>query len=515
LRKPSKNNRFFAFVLLSIFVTLPITLNAGNSNGFSLIRNLKLYLTIAYRGPIKPLPRKTDSIGRYDLWKNGYPVIAYCPSCTLVLPDICGDGIVGETEQCDDGNTESFDGCSEACNFECTDPTGTVCFMVRCGNGITESTEECDDGNSNDFDNCRNDCTIQPDEPENPLVTCYGCGAEGGCVEVTATESACSELYSEPTCGGSCPSGGDVELCTTPNPEDLPLGVSYRDYPDSRHISLCQTETSVRYIICEEGGGVTVSISDCEEGVPCVAGNCVADDIPVPTCEDSDVSDEYPTGRDPDTQGTTSGMRIDGGGDLIPYSAPDYCTVSGTSIWEYYCNADGTRGVTPISCDEGERCDDGACVPGAPPESTCEDSDVSDEYPTGRDPDTQGTVSGMRIDGGGDLIPYSAFDYCASTGASIWEYYCNADGTRGVTPISCDEGERCDDGACAPGCDGICARTEATLTSPGFVTGSDCLVQHDICRDSEVIRYECGAGGTPEEGASLFCLSGCDNGMCL
>lgn len=34
------------------------------------------------------------------------------------LPAICGDGIVGSTEQCDDGNAVDGDGCSSACLLE-------------------------------------------------------------------------------------------------------------------------------------------------------------------------------------------------------------------------------------------------------------------------------------------------------------------------------------------------------------------------------------------------------------
>lgn len=33
-------------------------------------------------------------------------------------PDTCGDGIVDEDEQCDDGNREDFDGCSQLCEIE-------------------------------------------------------------------------------------------------------------------------------------------------------------------------------------------------------------------------------------------------------------------------------------------------------------------------------------------------------------------------------------------------------------
>ncbi|MBT4586241.1 DUF4215 domain-containing protein, partial [Candidatus Peregrinibacteria bacterium] len=60
----------------------------------------------------------------------------------------CGDGVVGGSEECDDGNRYNFD----ACTNECKQP--------QCGDGIREGSEECDDGNRYDFDNCPNDCFI-------------------------------------------------------------------------------------------------------------------------------------------------------------------------------------------------------------------------------------------------------------------------------------------------------------------------------------------------------------------
>jgi cysteine-rich repeat protein len=45
----------------------------------------------------------------------------------------CGDGKKQPSEECDDGNTSSDDGCSSKCKTE------------RCGDGIKQSKEECDE----------------------------------------------------------------------------------------------------------------------------------------------------------------------------------------------------------------------------------------------------------------------------------------------------------------------------------------------------------------------------------
>lgn len=54
----------------------------------------------------------------------------------------CGDGVIEGPEECEDGNTDSNDGCSSTCMTEI------------CGDGIVQTSEECDDGNVDDTDGC-------------------------------------------------------------------------------------------------------------------------------------------------------------------------------------------------------------------------------------------------------------------------------------------------------------------------------------------------------------------------
>ena len=68
------------------------------------------------------------------------------PTCLPVA--YCGDGIFDPTdEDCDDGNLNDNDDCSNNCT-------------QGCGNGIVNTGEECDDGNMNNNDGCTNDCMI-------------------------------------------------------------------------------------------------------------------------------------------------------------------------------------------------------------------------------------------------------------------------------------------------------------------------------------------------------------------
>jgi len=68
-------------------------------------------------------------------------------SCKLAR---CGDGHVEVgVEQCDDGGLNGTPG-------QCS----ATCRIAVCGNGILDAGEECDDGNTNPSDDCTNMCTI-------------------------------------------------------------------------------------------------------------------------------------------------------------------------------------------------------------------------------------------------------------------------------------------------------------------------------------------------------------------
>src|SRR6266545_2756828 len=69
----------------------------------------------------------------------------------------CGDGELGGTEECDDGNRIDGDGCSFYCEDESNRPP-----PPRCGDGVVEGNEECDDGNFTANDGCDPGCTLTP-----------------------------------------------------------------------------------------------------------------------------------------------------------------------------------------------------------------------------------------------------------------------------------------------------------------------------------------------------------------
>jgi len=86
--------------------------------------------------------------------------------------DVCGNSVQAGTEECDDGNIISGDGCSDTCQEE----------VSVCGNGILESWggETCDDGNIISGDGCSATCIIDSSPPVVPPGGGGGGGGGGG-----------------------------------------------------------------------------------------------------------------------------------------------------------------------------------------------------------------------------------------------------------------------------------------------------------------------------------------------
>ncbi|RMD51147.1 DUF4215 domain-containing protein [Candidatus Parcubacteria bacterium] len=100
---------------------------------------------------------------------------AFCDGSVYGVSTTCGDGIVGGSEVCEIGDTDSelcdYDGDGVAddgtittkCNSSCSgyeEDSDAVCSPFECGNGIVEDGEECDDGSFNgEYGYCGSDCT--------------------------------------------------------------------------------------------------------------------------------------------------------------------------------------------------------------------------------------------------------------------------------------------------------------------------------------------------------------------
>jgi len=111
---------------------------------------------------------------------------------TGLVGEFCGDGLIGCQEECDDR------GESATCDANCT--------SVRCGDGTVNVTagEQCDDGNLNPVDGCTNDCTVcgdgkitSPEECDDGDTSSSGANCDGQCrqprIVGTGTPESCTE----------------------------------------------------------------------------------------------------------------------------------------------------------------------------------------------------------------------------------------------------------------------------------------------------------------------------------
>lgn len=76
----------------------------------------------------------------------------------IVIPPLCGDGTQDPGEDCDDGNNTNGDGCSATCEDE-------IIIPPFCGDGTQDPGENCDDGNNLDGDGCSAICEDEIPEP--------------------------------------------------------------------------------------------------------------------------------------------------------------------------------------------------------------------------------------------------------------------------------------------------------------------------------------------------------------
>ncbi|AKT39091.1 right-handed parallel beta-helix repeat-containing protein [Chondromyces crocatus] len=118
---------------------------------------------------------------------------------------VCGDGLIGQGEACDDG---AMNGQYGYCRADCSGPGPS------CGDGITNGPEQCDDGNANNNDGCLNTCR---------LATC-GDGVVREGVEACddgnqSNDDACLNTCEIATCGDGFVQAG-VEECDDGNTVD-------------------------------------------------------------------------------------------------------------------------------------------------------------------------------------------------------------------------------------------------------------------------------------------------------
>ena len=117
------------------------------------------------------------------------------------LPAICGDGIRGFGEACDDGNTLSKDGCSAQCTSN-----------ESCGNGLLDELvgETCDDQNADETDGCHQDCQVAKCGDGVTDTAFGGESCDNGPLNSRDPDAACRPNCQPSRCGDGVRDTGEV-----------------------------------------------------------------------------------------------------------------------------------------------------------------------------------------------------------------------------------------------------------------------------------------------------------------
>ena len=197
---------------------------------------------------------------------------------------ICGDGHVISPEQCDDGNSDSFDGCSDSCQreagYNCSPGEPSICTPLPavCGNHVLEPPEECDDRHNSDNGECKTNCTLNVPGDGKTHTGVETCDNGGRCVGGPIAGEPCTvvgttDAATEECGGGRCRSGDGALACVcTGCPDD---GQDCTDDTDCTSGGRCEP---VRNAQCDPNGqspcgnGYRAPGEECDDGNDCSHG---------------------------------------------------------------------------------------------------------------------------------------------------------------------------------------------------------------------------------------------------
>lgn len=204
-------------------------------------------------------------------------------------PVVCGDGVLGEGEACDDGNTDDGDGCAADCSrveddFVCVRPGEDCVRVVTCGNGRIEGSETCDDRNTTPGDGCDERCQIEPGWVC-PVVgaACRAAACGDG---VVAGFEACDD-------GGVCNGGGETRCTSNAMCVAADDGDTCAPRAGDGCSATCQLEPGFVCRVpgepCETttcGDGITEGTEECDDGNLFIGDGCTPFCTREPDCTD-------------------------------------------------------------------------------------------------------------------------------------------------------------------------------------------------------------------------------------
>ena len=233
-------------------------------------------------------------------------------------PAVCGDGMVGEGEECDNGDDNGVDGlCTEDCleaevscgdgvlagDEQCDDGDGNGpdqpctpdCQPNVCGDGYQGPDEQCDDGNLEDGDSCNADCTtpgcgdgIVQDGEECDLGE--GNGDDQACTR-NCRENVCGDGLQGP--GEGCDDGNDVDddectnMCVPANCGDGIVQAN-EDCDDGNDVDTDECTGMCALAACGDGF-VQEGVESCDDANADNTDECTTACMP-PSCDDGILS---------------------------------------------------------------------------------------------------------------------------------------------------------------------------------------------------------------------------------
>lgn len=222
------------------------------------------------------------------------------------VPPGCGDGVLDDDEQCDDGDANADD-TPDACR--------TTCLLPTCGDGVTDAGEACDDASPLGGDGCTPACEQEPgalesepnDRPDAPQDwaggTTHG-GLSADDVDCYAVAlPACGAV--EAAIGGDCSSPATLSL-HAPGGGLLALG---GPGPDGCATLDPALEPGARFL--GEAGDWSVCVA------PATAGGVPAYTLDITALAPEDTSFDLRDGDDPDGDGRPDACDDDRDGDGV------------------------------------------------------------------------------------------------------------------------------------------------------------------------------------------------------
>ncbi len=416
------------------------------------------------------LPNGADEVKAFHYKYNKVPttdspnsVAVVCIGLKKIVEPKCGDGKVNqESEECDDGNNVSGDGCSAECEIETPLPF--------CGNGKIEFPETCDRGALNGFlcwAGYGSSCSYCSRTCQNITITNYcGDGIKQECEECddgnNVSGDGCYECKienpSEPFCGNEIVEAGEeCDDGNTQNNDGCSAECEIEENPTCEYdVSIKKDSPTLNYsgtgigIKPTSGDWISGNPAEIEKGNYLVGfyienNKNISDEVQIFVKIDNTIIAEYNRTINPSSHINNYSVKLNvnnaefcGAHTIyLEVENEDECNTS-DNYAERQIFVHCTCGDGELEADEGEECDDGNLVNGDGCSSTCqieeeEDDDVTLLSYSGKKLDFHECIPNWECSG------WSECSYGVKTRNCVDEFNCEVEYNKPIESTKCVE----------------------------------------------------------------------------